>query len=60
MKRVVPGLFVSLWCRKCKKREEHVMTESENPGKSNNTSAALIFECQGCGEKKKVCLLEFT
>jgi len=32
------------------------MTDSENPG-NTEASATLIFECQECGEKKKVTCL---
>ncbi len=54
--KVVPSLFVSLWCMKCKKRAEHVMTNLENPEKGN--TPALVFECQECGLNKKVFSLE--
>jgi len=65
----MPSLFVSLWCKKCEKRTEHLnviclhnpSTNSKNPKNPDNVSgSALIFECQECGQNKQVFLLEFT
>jgi len=40
--------FIELWCSKCKGRKEHALVEL-----SEKTPDGT-FECQICGEKKKI------
>jgi len=42
------SFFVELWCGKCKGRKEHALVEF-----SDKTPDGT-FECQFCGERKKV------
>lgn len=55
MKKIGAKIFASLRCRKCKKRGDHVLVAIEKPEKENSAS----FECQNCGEIKRISLIEF-
>lgn len=54
LKKMSANLFTPLWCKKCKRRGDHVLIALENPEKEN----AASFECQECGEIKRIALID--